>query len=249
MLIATWNLNNRVGKVGFRPDAADAAIALGADVLVFTEYFPQESEASFSRALHDAGWSYQEKSRDTGAKANQVLIASRLPLKPLELRLPEFDRQFPANILGVEVPSVGITIVGVRIPWYDKQDAGLVEPAWTWLESTATTFVNEAAVIMGDLNVGPESGRSRGGEHFRRILQSGWHRAMPKESASYISHNGQQSEIDHVLGTWLCGFENARYVTRSGAYHLAGAPDAISDHAALVVEVTVQNVADGSATG
>ena len=34
---ATWNLNNRVGMVGFRPEAANVAIALEADVLVFNE--------------------------------------------------------------------------------------------------------------------------------------------------------------------------------------------------------------------
>ena len=34
MRIATWNLNNRVGKTRFRLDAAEAAIALGVDVLV-----------------------------------------------------------------------------------------------------------------------------------------------------------------------------------------------------------------------
>ena len=44
MLIATWNLNNRVGKVRFRPEAASAAIALGADVLVFNEYYPKDHE-------------------------------------------------------------------------------------------------------------------------------------------------------------------------------------------------------------
>jgi hypothetical protein len=55
MLIATWNLNNRVGKVRFRPEAASAAIALGADVLVFNEYYPQEHEPTFVRTLHDAG--------------------------------------------------------------------------------------------------------------------------------------------------------------------------------------------------
>ena len=40
MKIAAWNLNNRVGKVPFRLEAATAAIAVGADIFVFNEYYP-----------------------------------------------------------------------------------------------------------------------------------------------------------------------------------------------------------------
>lgn len=239
MPVATWNLNNRVGMVRFRPEAANAAIALGADVLVFNEYYPQQHEATFGRTLHDAGWSYQEMSRDTGEKANRVLIASRLALQPLDIRLPDFDRQFSANVLCVDVPSVGISIVGVRVPWYDKEDAGLVINAWEWLESTTTALLNQPSIILGDLNVGLKSYRSRGGEHFRRILQSGWHRATPKDAASFYNEHGQQSEIDHALGTSVCAFDDARYVTELGGYSFAGGKDAISDHAALLAEVRV----------
>lgn len=141
MLIATWNLNNRVGKLRFRPEAAAAAIALGADVLVFNEYYPQEHEAKFAHTLDDAGWLHQEMSRDTGEKANHILIASRLPLQQLEIRLPDFDRQFPSNVLCVGVPSIGISIVGIRIPWYEKEDIGLVINAWDWLEATAAALL------------------------------------------------------------------------------------------------------------
>jgi endonuclease/exonuclease/phosphatase family metal-dependent hydrolase len=243
MKIATWNLNNRVGKVTFRPEAAGAAIALGVDVLVFNEYFPKEHEATFARTLHDAGWSHQAISTDTGERANRVFIASRIALKPLEVRLPDFDRQFPSNVLCVSVPSVGISIVGVRIPWHEKQEAGLVFNAWNWLEATAATLLDKPSIILGDLNVGLTSNRSRGGEHFGRILQSGWHRAIPKAAASFYGSHGQQSEIDHILGAGLCGFSNARYVTELDGHLYAGGNDSISDHAALMTEVTVRDVA------
>jgi endonuclease/exonuclease/phosphatase family metal-dependent hydrolase len=239
MLIATWNLNNRVGMVPFRLEAASAAITLGADVLVFNEYFPKEYEATFARTLHEAGWSHQAMSMDTGEKANRILIASRLPLQALNTPLPEFDRQFPANILCVSVPSAGISIIGVRVPWYQKQDAKLVFNAWEWLETTAAALLSQPAIILGDLNVGLKSNRSRGGEYFRNILQTGWHRATPKECASFFGGNGQQSEIDHILGTSSCRFSNAQYVTQREGYLLAGTTDAISDHAALMTEVSV----------
>jgi NAD(P)H-dependent FMN reductase len=239
MLIATWNLNNRVGKVRFRPEAAGAAITLGADVLVFTEYYPKEHEPTFARTLSDAGWSYQEKSRDTGEIANRVLITSRLPLEPLDIRLPDFDRQFPSNVLCVGVPAAGVSIVGVRVPWYNGDNVGFVVNAWDWLESTAAALRNRPSIILGDLNAELKSNRSRGGEHLRRILRSGWHRAAPAETSCFFGNGGQNSEIDHILGTDLCGFGNARYVTELNGHLFAGGKDAISDHAALMAEMTV----------
>jgi hypothetical protein len=38
MKIAAWNLNNRVGKVPFRLEAAALAITVDADIYVFNEY-------------------------------------------------------------------------------------------------------------------------------------------------------------------------------------------------------------------
>lgn len=103
-------------------------------------------------------------------------------------------------------------------------------------------LVDSSCIILGDLNVGLKSSRSRGVEHFQRILQKGWHRAIPGAGASFISDKGLQSEIDHILGTELCSFEKARYVTECAGYQLAGTKEAISDHAALISEVYVTSI-------
>jgi len=158
----------------------------------------------------------------------------------LDIRLPDFDRQFPSNVLCVGVPLAGVSIVGVRVPWYNGENVGLVVNAWDWLESTAAALLNRPSIILGDLNAELKSNRSRGGEHLRRIMQSGWHRAAPKETASFFSNAGQNSEIDHILGTDLCGFDNARYITELDGHLFAGGKNAISDHAALLAEVTVR---------
>ncbi|HEY1861060.1 MAG TPA: hypothetical protein VGG61_11930 [Gemmataceae bacterium] len=81
--LATWNLNNRVGKVRFRPEAAHAAVALGADFIVFTEYFPPKHDRQFCQVLAESGWMHQlisDEPDDPDEKANRTLIASRLPL-------------------------------------------------------------------------------------------------------------------------------------------------------------------------
>ena len=239
MLVASWNLNNRVGRTKFRLEAANAATTLGADVLVFNEYYPKEHEANFSRILSDAGWAHQLVSRNTGVPANRVLIASRRDLVHLDVALPQFDQQFPSNILWVAVPSIGVSIVGVRVPWYEGDEMPLVASAWNWLESTARGLSDRPSIILGDLNVSLNSSRSRGGEHFRRLLQSGWHRATPAQGASFFGDGAKQSEIDHILGNAQISLSNTRYVTDSGGYQLAGGPDALSDHAALLSEIAV----------
>ena len=46
MYIATWNLNHHAGTRLVRLEAAEEATTLGADVLVFAEFFPREHEAN-----------------------------------------------------------------------------------------------------------------------------------------------------------------------------------------------------------
>jgi endonuclease/exonuclease/phosphatase family metal-dependent hydrolase len=235
MKIAAWNLNNRVGRVPFRADAADAAIALDADVYVFNEYYPQSNEIAFRRTLADAGWQHQALSPDTGEKANRVLIVSRTKLAPLPLKLPDFDRQFPANLLGVHLPDFGVSVLGLRLPWYES--TSLVIRAWDWVEEAAATFISEPSIIVGDLNAGLNSKASRGGDHLRRIIDSGWQRASPPTGFSYFGSGGKRSEIDHLLSTSHCRISNPHYVTQQGQHCFAGTAGSISDHAALVAIV------------
>ena len=114
-----------------------------------------------------------------------------------------------------------------------------VVQAWEWLESTASLLLTTPSVILGDLNVGLKSGPVSGGESFRRILRSGWHRAVPDKGASFFSGQTALSKIDHILGTPMCEFSNARYVANAESYISAGNTTAISDHAALVANVKV----------
>jgi exonuclease III len=241
MNIATWNLNNRVGKVRFRPEAADAAVALGVDVLVLTEFFPQEHESRFRDALRGAGLSEQLMSAQPTEVANRVLIASRLPLVPLTIEGPTFDQQFRANIAAVSIPSIGLSIVGVRVPAYDAKESAFLRQAWEWLESTATMLRHSAAVVLGDLNVPAASTDSRGGGSFRRILASGWQRAAPADGATYFGHGGRFSEIDHILATDRCVLSEAACIKSAGGFTYCGSQAAISDHAALRCRVELRH--------
>jgi len=239
MLIAAWNLNNRVGRVPFRPEAAQAAVALGADVIVLNEFYPAEREAAFREVLSDAGWVHQLMSTETGVKANRVLIASRIPFEPLELELPAFDQHFPANIAAVWFPDTGLRVVGLRVPAYTGEEAALVSKAWDWIEATAEALRDRPAVLVGDFNTSVDATGARARPQWARILASGWRRAEPIDGPSYFGSSGNQSEIDHLLATWRCKLERAAFVRRVGGYCLAGEEGALSDHAVLACEVGV----------
>jgi endonuclease/exonuclease/phosphatase (EEP) superfamily protein YafD len=232
VILSTWNLNNRVGKVRFRLDAAAAVASLGADVLVLTEFYPAGREVEFLQRLSAAGWRHQLIQPAPAVRANRVLIASRVPLSTLDLERPQFDEQFPANIHGARLPN-GIAVVGLRVPAYGWKERGLLEGAWDWIECTAARLADGPAVIVGDFNTSEYARSSPARKRFRALLESGWQRAVPHGSASYFSPKGLTSEIDHVLFTRSCVVKDARYVLEASGFRLAGAPEALSDHAAL----------------
>jgi hypothetical protein len=237
MKIAAWNLNNRVGKVPFRLEAAAAAIAVGADIFVFNEYYPQSHGQAFQAELESAGWVHQALSVQTDEKANRVLIASKISITPLPLTMPAFDQQFQSNLLGVKILDMNVSLLGLRMPWYKSK--ALVTCAWGWVEETAALLVSQPSIIIGDLNATEQSSAGRGGEHFRRITQSGWQRATPSGS-SYFGKDGKTSTIDHLLSTRGCIVENVKYITQIGQHYLSGTVGAVSDHAMIVGTVALR---------
>ncbi len=237
MKVATWNLNNRVGSVRFRPEAAAAACSLDADVIAFTEYYPQQHHAQFVEDLSRRGWTHSVLSVDTSETANRVLVASRLPVSPVGLDLPTFDGQLPANVACVDEPVSGVRILAIRVPAYKHTQSDELRKSWEWLSATAAELSSRPALIIGDLNVQPARKRGANAEHFQRLLESGWIRVVPDSGYSYRGREGNTSEIDHVLASRSCNVGSAEYVITAGGYELVGSGDAISDHAALVVEV------------
>ena len=236
-IVATWNLNHRIGRTRFRAEAVNVIAALQADVVVLTEYYPGDHESVFRADLSNAGWPYLIASENVGEIANRILIASRFPLEPFPLPFPDFDRQFPPNILCVTIPAAGIRVLGIRIPAYIGEDKPYISRSWDWLESTLSGLHDAPTIVAGDFNVNVDSRRAKGGDHFRRILANGWHRSAPKGQGSYFGPNGRRAEIDHILCNSGLSFADARYVTEAGGFQLAGTTGALSDHAAVLAWV------------
>ena len=180
--------------------------------------------------LADAGWPHQVFSWEPPGIANRVLVASRFPLESDGVELPNFDQQFRANMAAVLLPTIGLRVLGVRVPAYESKDRHQLRESWRWLENAARIWSETATVILGDLNVGPTPSGRRDG-HFERILSTGWTRAQPTDRYSYSGHGDRRSEIDHILVTSRCAVREARYVTKTDEFVLAGADGALSDHA------------------
>ena len=239
MRIASWNLNHRAGATRFRPEAVDAAIALDADAVFFNEYFPKQHGPTFADRLANAGWCHQLISSEPGERANRTFVASRVSVEQDCVPLPTFDRQLPANLLAVRFPDTGLRVLALRVPAYEGPERPLVLRSWDWLESTAALLVDEAAVIVGDLNVSAASRRSGGGDHFRRIRSAGWSLATPEGEPSFFSSTGHTSTVDHLLHTRTVRVASAAFVSEVSGYVLAGSRGAISDHAAIVADLSV----------
>lgn len=237
MLIATWNLNHRVGYTTYRPEAARSIAALRADVLVLTEYFPQEEDARFRSDLQAAGYLWLSGSDSRRIRANTVLIASRLPAFVEPLAMPTFDDHFGSNLHAIRLNDPDMVVIGVRVPWYTDGPTK-VALAWEWLESLAAQRLSSTTVLAGDFNTAARPTVARGGKVLLRMLESGWRRAAPTLGASFVGKSGQHTEIDHILVSPSCELGPACYVAEERGIRFAG-EHGLSDHAVLVADIRI----------
>lgn len=234
-----WNVNHRLGRTQYRPDAADAAMATGADVLMFTEFFsPGSALEAFTEACVNGGWRHVAISEAAG-KTNRVLLASKLPFQVLQLPKTTVDEHLSGNALLVRLDG-GMTVFCLRVPTYQGPDRSA---AWNWVRGIARMLLGQPpALLIGDLNTG--LGAKRAVAQFAQILESGWTRLQPVGVGSFFGKDGYTSEIDHAL---VAGAERAtaRYVRYAGAYELAGHERALSDHVAIEVQLDLDGRGGG----
>jgi endonuclease/exonuclease/phosphatase family metal-dependent hydrolase len=230
--VVCWNVNNRVGHVKFRPEAAQAAMSTGADVLLFNEFFPGSQLERFIGDLKEGGWAHVQLSYEAKVKANRVLAASRIPFTVEALPPSPVDEHLQSNALLLRL-NVGLDIFCLRVPTYDGAER---VAAWDWVLDAASLIARSGpALLIGDLNTSLTSAARV--KQFHRLLQT-WRRLQPTGDGSFFGKGGQTSEIDHAM---VSGHADAAawYLSRVGEYVLAGPPTALSDHAALCVQLAL----------
>lgn len=231
--VMCWNVNHRTGRTPYQPAAVTAAMATDADVLVFTEFFPQGDEARVKAELLEGGWVHQALSRRAKVRANQILVASRKPLVLCDLPPSPVDEHLLTNTLRIQVDGA-LEMLCSRVPTYTGVQRAA---AWDWLVSVAESVRQHGpSMLIGDLNTGLRAKPPM--PQFLSLCES-WTRLQPAGLGSFFGKGGIVSEIDHALVTGPLD-ATAWYLRQAGEHTLAGNAAALSDHAALFVQLDLR---------
>lgn len=239
MNLLAWNVNHRTCKKKIPPEMGDAIAAVAPDIISLTEYVSGPSHERFIADLASTGLVHTVISTVT-PRQNSVLIASRTPLLLGEIQGPPICPSLPSNVLHVVVPNLDLEVSGLRVPDYSKTPA-LRRDCWDWILATAREVCHRPFVLLGDLNTDPDYPRSRCGDRLDRMETEGWQRAKPAGSSYWTVRGGEGRRLDHAFVTGHFRILRSAYITESGPFTFAGkGSEAISDHAALLVELSRQ---------
>ncbi len=244
----------------------DVVAALGANVIVLTEWMPFHGPAvpgflttdDFKIELAAIGLSYVMVSVGVSPedeKNNHILIASRFPMVRGDQPLPP---DATPNALHVRLPDHDLDVVGLRVPGYGtvskaktltpedkaqlRAQSRAAQQAWMdWLLAISRTARDGRAVLLGDINseIGDRSGW-RCADRLRTIASEGWNAAVPTEGYSYVSPGGVGRRIDYAFVSPSLRVLSSAYHAEVGGHRILGRrhlDGALTDHAAYMVEV------------
>jgi endonuclease/exonuclease/phosphatase (EEP) superfamily protein YafD len=200
---------------------------LSPDVVVLTEYVHTQSNTAFLTQLENAGIKHCRVS-DYIAGQNQVLIASRLPIRIGRISCNAgLSNATAPNWLHVQTAEMDL--VGFRRPMF-KGVPRAVSRYWEWVSTSVEPLQSGPAVVIGDFNT---SARSR---TVRALEGRGWQVATGR-GGSFKSKKGEITSIDHALVSPGLRILDAAYEWAVGDCSFAGSPQAYSDHAVLRVDL------------
>jgi hypothetical protein len=232
----------------------DAIGTLNADVIVFTEYVPRDpkrphnprglSRDEFVTRLSSLELTHTLLS-PLASSGNHVLIASRHRLETGKLRPPQdlvaVAPCMSSNTFHVRLPDEDFEILGLRVPDYSKQPP-VRRACWDWIMETAASAVRRPFVMIGDFNVDPQYPSAKCGDRIHKLKADDWQHAAIKGEASYWTPGGHGVQLDHAFFSNYFTVDRVRYVTEEQGHVFATPPprraNALSDHAALVVDAT-----------
>ena len=199
MKILAWNLNHRAARRRIPSWIAHAIGERAPDILVLTEYVEGADHLSFLAALEDQGL------RDISCTArpgreNQVLIATRGPHRTCRLPLPEIHQSVPSNVLKVVLTTLGLAILGFRMPAFVGNARPLKRSVWNWLLQEADRLRASSAIIVGDFNTDPNDPPQSCGDCLENLAKRGWQHPCPTSGHSWRHPRTQaERQIDHIF--------------------------------------------------
>jgi len=232
--LVTWNVNHRMREKAIPAHMSAALLSLEPDVIVLTEFVPAESRQRFYDELAAGGLSYRLCSAAV-ERHNHVLIISKTPLEAGDIFAPQIAPAVPSNALHVRLSADNFEILGIRIPDFSKAPA-LRRACWDWILQMASAVKERPFIILGDFNTDARYPKARCGDRLAALVEQGWQHCVPAVGASYWALQGGDFRIDHAFASNHFEVLNAAYVKDGNGFRFAGT-QAMSDHAALVVEV------------
>lgn len=243
MRLLAWNLGHQTRLKRIPDEFVGAVAALEPDVLLLNEYAHDDAvRRPFLEQLGALGLVHvvvsdherRPPSVPGGAprQNNQVLAASRLPIRRGDVRGPATaDGGGVSNFLHITVAGVDVELIGVRVPAYE--DAASRRSYWESFGELLDGLRARRIVLVGDLNADPRSKRDAGGRTLGRLRESGWQLPEPEGAWSHVSG----ARIDHALATASAPPIAARYITEVNGRVLAGrGREFVSDHSGVIVE-------------
>ncbi|HEY7270778.1 MAG TPA: endonuclease/exonuclease/phosphatase family protein [Dehalococcoidia bacterium] len=242
MRLVAWNIRAGGGR---RADAIAAQICdWDADIACLSEFRGTPPSSALAAALATSGLRHQQTTAGPdGPAQNGLLIASRWPIASLDL--PGIPTE-PRRWLAVEVPEQGCAVCLVHIPNM------VTGRKWAFLEAIATVlgaWAGGPALLVGDTNCGwpgDDEETAVFGPRTAAWLDSiealGWRDSFRRLRAGerfftwYSPNAGNGFRLDQA-------FVNEGLMPRVSATHYAwggppeGRREALSDHAALIVEI------------
>jgi exonuclease III len=232
MRIVAWNIRagggQRVGRI------ARQLSRWAPDVVALSEYRATPPSARLARSLAQHGLAHQLTTADGRAPGrNALLVAARWPLRRVRLGAAPVD---PSRWLVALVQSpVPLVLGAMHVP---NRVTGLKYPFLDAVLSCARRWRRGPALFVGDTN----SGRRTVDEETPAFnaREEGWIDARADARVyTWYSPNGRNGfRIDQafVNAALLAHLEDAAYVW--GGASRRGRRDALSDHAALVVDLS-----------
>jgi exonuclease III len=243
--ILAWNVNHRARPKRIAKGIVSGILSFSPDVVVLTEYVEGPDHSALCSDLEAGGLAALFLTPIQGTH-NQVLVASRSMSTLGTFVPPDSLPHAVSNCLHVRLTYPSLDLLGLRVPMYKS----LTEKRsyWDWFETAIQPLFAYPAVIIGDLNADPRRSIGPGTDHLRRLEAAGWQLPDPAGPWSYISHQGKTSRLDHALVSPSVTVGKAEYFASVHGYvfagpvpaHLSGcAPLVFSDHAPLVLDITV----------
>jgi exonuclease III len=249
MRVVAWNI--RAGG-GVRIGGIGRQIARWApDVVVLSEFRATPPSSSLATGLGARGWSHQLTTADPRRPGtNALLIASRWPLRSIRLRAAPADPH--RWLVAAVVAPVPLVVGAMHVP---NRVSGRKYPFLDAVLACARGWRGAAALLVGDTNSGRRgldeevpvfSAREEG--WIDGLADCGWRdafrhlRAEERMYTWYSPNGGNGFRIDQafVNAPLLARLKEAAYVW--GGPRRRPRRDALSDHAALLVDLSDMGV-------